>query len=98
MITRNNERFQIIATELLKHGALPNIQNILGQTALHSALTADMIILLLKHGADATILDNDCKSPLDYNIHNPHIIELLVRPSFRVYPKKINYSITLWVY
>lgn len=78
-----------MATQILNYGASPNIQNDLGQTPLHSANTAEMISLLLKHGADATILDNDHKSPLDYNIRcgNSHIIELLVQPSLRRYPK-----------
>ena len=64
----------LIARELLKQGANPNLLNSKGRTALHSAVisaNADMVSLLLKSGADPDIYGNDdgILSALDLALH-----------------------------
>ena len=55
--------------ELLRRGAIVNMQNNNGQTALMFASRSGNIAivgLLLKKGGDSTILDFDKKTSLDY--------------------------------
>ena len=53
---------------LLKHGAAPNVQSMLGSTALHCAAgygAVPIVQALLDAGADASIRDQDGKTPAD---------------------------------
>ena len=58
-----------VARLLLDEKAIPNLQNVMGRTALHLATAADnpqLIQYLLRAGADHTLLDYDGKRPLQY--------------------------------
>lgn len=70
--------------ELISRGANINYQNSAGRTALHVACNpgnVEIIKLLLDHGADLSITDNQGKTPKDIlNPPNIEIEELILNP------------------
>jgi len=61
----------IIAQYLLKHGADPNTQNRNGDTPLHAAVVFNnirMALLLVHHGADAGIYNNQEENSMTMNV------------------------------
>jgi len=70
-----------VTRELLRAGAKVNVRDAWGRTALHHAAyyrDADAVALLLEHGADPSIQDNDGKTPAD-SVRDPEIKKLLSR-------------------
>ena len=69
---------------LLENGADVNQKMINGNTPLHCLIPRDIIVKLLKNGADKTIKNNDGLTPFDnalkYNWYNIYTLELL-RPN-----------------
>ena len=69
---------------LLEHGAKINLQNHMGQTALHRASQhghLDIIRLILDHGADVDTLDSDGSTPLHLAINQRRLgtVQLLLK-------------------
>jgi hypothetical protein len=56
-------RDEYYVTNILVRGGNINYQDSQGRTALHGAKTATIAKVLLQHGADKTILDNDHRNP-----------------------------------
>jgi ankyrin repeat protein len=69
---------------LLRHGANINLQNHMGQTALHKASQCghlDIVRHILSHGAHVDSLDNDGSTPLHLAISevNLEVVQLLLK-------------------
>jgi ankyrin repeat protein len=76
----DEERAMAMARVLREHGADVNAAGFGGGTALHDAAAgghAELVRLLLEHGARIDVADEDGMSPIDHAKDNPRVREVL---------------------